>query len=146
MHCDKCKFDILFTKLLDRRMPAIVVRTLIYVYEEQQAWVRLGKARSKSFGIANGTWQGSVLSPALFSVYMDDLGIRLRQAGVGCHVVGVFFGFMQMTSTFFLQTKVLWKLCSRFAKSMPCRINWSSPLNLILKKVRANVFLCRVPR
>ena len=25
---DKCKFDILFRKLLDRRMPAIVVRTL----------------------------------------------------------------------------------------------------------------------
>ena len=89
---DKCRFDILFKKLMDRNMPAIVVRALVFVYEEQHAWVCWGKARSKTFGISNGTRQGSVLSPALFSVYMDDLIIMLRKSGVGCHVGGVFCG------------------------------------------------------
>ena len=89
---DKCQFDILFRKLMDRKMPAIVVRALIFVYEEQQAWVKWGKARSRSFGIQNGTRQGSVLSPALFSVYMDDLIIMLRKSGLGCHVGSVFCG------------------------------------------------------
>ena len=87
---DKCKFDILFQKLLERKLPAVVVRVLIFVYEEQTAWVKWGKVRSRTFGIVNGTRQGSVLSPALFSVYMDDLIVKLRKAGVGCHLGGVY--------------------------------------------------------
>ena len=62
------------------------------MYEEQIAWVRWGDARSRSFGMVNGTRQGSVLSPALFSVYMDDLLVRLRKSGVGFHLGGVFCG------------------------------------------------------
>ena len=89
---DKCKFDILFQKLADRNLPPIVIRVLIFVYEEQEAWVKWGKARSRSFGIVNGTRQGSVLSPALFSVYMDKLIMRLRRSGVGCHLGEVFCG------------------------------------------------------
>ena len=89
---DKCQFDILFGKLVERKLPAVVIRVLMFVYEEQQAWVKWGKSRSRTFGIVNGTRQGSVLSPALFSVYMDDLLLRLRKSGVGCHMGGVFCG------------------------------------------------------
>ena len=48
--------------------------------------------RSDSFGITNGTRQGSVLSPALFSVYLDELLQKLRQLGVGCNVGGLWYG------------------------------------------------------
>ena len=89
---DKCKFDILFGKLVERGLPAVVTRVLLYVYEEQQAWVRWGESRSRIFSVVNGTRQGSVLSPARFSVYMDDLIARLRKSGVGCHIGGVFCG------------------------------------------------------
>ena len=89
---DKCQFDILFRKLLHRKMPPVVVRVLIFVYQEQKAWVKWEKSRSRTFSISNGTRQGSVLSPALFSVYMDDLIKKLRRAGVGCHLGGVFCG------------------------------------------------------
>ena len=34
MAFDKCRFDLLFEKLLSKGLPAIVVRTLVYVYEE----------------------------------------------------------------------------------------------------------------
>ena len=37
---DTCKFDVLFQKLLDRKLPPIVIRTLAVVYQEQYAWVR----------------------------------------------------------------------------------------------------------
>ena len=67
---DMCKFDLLFEKLHRRNIPPIVLRTLIFIYEEQTARVRWGKARSCQFGIKNGTRQGSVLSPAF---YIDDL-------------------------------------------------------------------------
>ena len=49
-------------------------------------------SRSEQFRITNGTRQGSVLSPALFAVYMDELLLNLRRLGVGCHVQGVYMG------------------------------------------------------
>ena len=64
-------------------MPAIIVRVIIFVYEEQHAWVRWGSARSNRFSIVNGTRQGSILSPALFALYVDELLVELRGSGIG---------------------------------------------------------------
>ena len=89
---DKCRYDKLFDKLLGRGLPPIVVRVLIYAYEEQTAWVKLGGKRSKTFRITNGTRQGSVLSPLLFSVYLDDLLKDLRKRDLGCPIGGLWFG------------------------------------------------------
>ena len=64
----------------------MVVRVLVFVYEEQEGWVKLGGKKSSTFRITNGTRQGSVLSPILFSVYLDDLLISLRKLQLGCHI------------------------------------------------------------
>jgi hypothetical protein len=91
---DLAKFNILFERLLtDKKMPAIVVRVLAFSYKEQLAWVRWGRrCTSSTFGISNGTRQGSVASPAFWSVYLDPLFAQLRRDGVGCHLAGVFMG------------------------------------------------------
>ena len=46
---DKCKFDILFRKLIDRNLPSVLVRVLIFVYKGQEAWVRWAKGKVKIF-------------------------------------------------------------------------------------------------
>ena len=79
---------------LKKGLPAVVVRTLITVYEQQYAWVRWGRAKSEMFPIVNGTRQGSVLSPTLFAIYMDEILVTLRNLGVGCYVGEVFMGAM----------------------------------------------------
>ena len=48
---DMCKYSTLFEKLHKKGLPAIV----IFIYEEQMAWVSLGTARSAQFGIVIGT-------------------------------------------------------------------------------------------
>ena len=89
---DMCSFEIIFKKLVDRNLPAIIVRCLAFIYQQQIAWVKWGDANSSPFGILNGTRQGSVLSPCIFSIYMDELLQELRQLGVGCHIGGMFMG------------------------------------------------------
>jgi hypothetical protein len=89
---DKCRFDLLFEKLLQRGVHGVVVRCLIYMYEEQTGYVKLAGKKSSTFQITNGTRQGSVMSPALFSVYLDDLIQELRTLGLGCHIGGWWMG------------------------------------------------------
>jgi hypothetical protein len=90
---DLAKFDILFNRILDRSVPAVVARVLAFSYCEQLAWTRWGRTcTSDTFGIQNGTRQGSVASPAFWSLYLDPLFTLLREAGVGCHIGGVFVG------------------------------------------------------
>ena len=122
MAFDKCRFDVLFQKLLARNLPPVVIRVLIYVYQEQYAWVKWGKEKSQMFGIQNGTRQGSVLSPALFSVYMDELLLRLRRSGVGCHVGGVYAGAVGYADDLLLLApsrsgaQIMLEICEKYAK------------------------------
>ena len=45
---------------------------------------------SESFRVFTGVRQGGVLSPHLFSIYIDDLIVKLRSLKNGCHIADVF--------------------------------------------------------
>ena len=45
---------------------------------------RAGVLWNHKFSISNGVGQGGVLSPILFTVYIDDLLSELENEGVGC--------------------------------------------------------------
>ena len=75
---DKCRFYKLFTKLIDKGLPPIVVRVLIFSYEEQTGWVKLAGKQSTPFGLTN--------------VYLDDLLRELRRLQLGCSIGGCWFG------------------------------------------------------
>ena len=89
---DLVNHGVLFRKLLDRGLPLSVIRFLSSWYNVQQVSVRWGQSLSDSFSVSNGVRQGSVLSPVLFSVYLDELLEKLSKSGVGCHWGGAFVG------------------------------------------------------
>ena len=91
---DRCSWKVIFRRLLDRQLPAITVRVLMFVYMQQTAWVVWGPARhcSSPFQLTNGTRQGSVISPVIWCVYCQELLDKLRSLGVGCHLPGGTFG------------------------------------------------------
>ena len=142
---DTCQFSTLFQRLLDRGMPAIVIRVIIRVYEDQYAWVKWGSTRSSRFRIVNGTRQGSILSPALFAVYVDELLVELRRLGVGCHVAGVFMGALGFCDDLLLLAptrdgmQIMLDTCQRFAAKY--NLQFSTDPNPEKSKTKC-IFVC----
>ena len=83
---DKVAYDKLFKVLIEKNVCPKIVRLLLYMYTNQQCYVQWGDARSDTFKIFNGVKQGGMISPILFTIYIDQLFQRLKQLGLGCHV------------------------------------------------------------
>ena len=54
--------------------------------------VRWNSTFSDLLSVSNGVKQGGVLSPILFSLYLDILLVELRELRIGCHMNGLFTG------------------------------------------------------
>ena len=89
---DLVDHGLLFQLLLERNLPCSVTRFLLQWYSSQQLQIRWNGILSSPFPVSNGVRQGGVLSPILFTVYIDELLQRLQNLGVGCHWDGLFVG------------------------------------------------------
>ena len=87
------KFADLFHICLDvKKLPPIVVRVLMFMYEEQSGHIKLQGHISANFSLINGIREGEAASPALWAVYADGVLKVLRQSKLGCHVAGMWMG------------------------------------------------------
>ena len=89
---DNVKHSMIFRKLMERGVPAIIIRFLMYLYRIQETNVKWNGSISANFKIQNGVKQGAVLSPFLYCVYVDDLFAQLRKRKTGCWINGEYFG------------------------------------------------------
>ena len=89
---DKVLFDMLFELLLKRNVCLRIIKLLLYMYVNQKCYVKWANELSEPFTVANGVKQGAVISPLLFSIYIDNLIKELKQVGLGCHVGPTFAG------------------------------------------------------
>ena len=89
---DRVHYGKLFDLLMQRNIPAIVVRYLIDNYCRQQMSVQWNGHYSDQFEVHNGVKQGGVLSPILFAIYIDELLIKLKKSSLGCYIGDTFIG------------------------------------------------------
>ncbi len=89
---DRVRHDMLFKLLIDRGMPPVILRCLFDSYRRQSLRATWNGAMSENFTTMNGIKQGSVISPVLFTVYMDELLLRLENSGYGCYIGGHYYG------------------------------------------------------
>ena len=79
-----------FQELRRRNLCPTLCRFLALQYTMQRCRVKWGSCMSNDFSASNGVKQGGVLSPILFTLYMDCLLERLKGANVGCHIGNTF--------------------------------------------------------
>ena len=79
----------IFLKLMDRGVPLCFLKLIMYWYLNMRTRCLWRNSFSEYFDVLSGTKQGGVLSPKIFAVYMDDLIKRLKEQGIGCHIINV---------------------------------------------------------
>src|SRR6266496_1339402 len=75
----------------EETLPLFFINIIECWYSKSFGVVRWGGAYSEKFSLRAGTRQGGVLSPALFSVCIDDLLCKLTSSGFGCCIRQQFF-------------------------------------------------------
>ena len=91
---DRVNYIKLFNKLIEKGMCPLTVRLLLNMYTNQKLQVKWNGCISPKFNVSNGVRQGGILSPFLFSVYVDDLLIKLKNDAVGCHIGNHYVGVL----------------------------------------------------
>ena len=82
---DLVDHHILFDKLLERGTPKPVVCLLLLWYKSQQLCIHWMGRSSEYFEATNGVRQGGVLSPILFTIYLDSLLECFQASSRGCY-------------------------------------------------------------
>ena len=77
---------------MKRRAPLCLLYLDVYWHLNISCKVKWGDALSEEFLIPLGTKQGGISSPKFFALYVDEIAEKLRQSGLGCHLVNVFVG------------------------------------------------------
>jgi len=86
------KYCKLFQCLVDRNLPAVMLRVLYKLYILVKLCVLDGMV--DSLDAVNGVKQGGVLSPVLFCIYLDVLLTTLCSSKIGCFVGTMFTGIL----------------------------------------------------
>lgn len=128
---DLVNHEILFQRLIDRDLPNHLTRFLLSWYKNQSMSVKWGESLSEPFSVSNGVRQGGVLSPILFTMYIDDLLVDLSNLGVGCFWDSLFAGALCYADDLVLLApspaalRIMLRCCENFALKRGLRFNAS---------------------
>ena len=70
---DRVNYWTLFAKLIDAHAPLLIGRVLLFWYQMQQVCIKWDKSCSNFFITFNSVRQGRILSPKLFTLYVNQL-------------------------------------------------------------------------
>ena len=151
---DRVSYNELFCKLLERNVPLYLVKLLNMWYTSQNLFVGWGKCCSRGFKMTNGIRQGSLISPYLFNVYMDELNRRLCGMKVGCRIAGQSTNNLAYADDLVILAptgralNALLKVCETYAAENYIIFNATKSVCMLItprdehKFVRPNIYLC----
>ena len=107
----------------------MILRSLFDSYKRSKMRTVWNSSVSVSSHIVNGIRQGSVISPVLFTVYMDELLQQLERSGVGSCIGAHYYGAAGSADDLTLTCPTLYGLqkmmdiCESFGKTYGMKYN-----------------------
>lgn len=143
---DRVNHWTLFQKLKERNVPTIIIRVLMYWYREQDMCVKWGSNITDTFKITNGVRQGSLLSPKLFTLYVNGLSDRLLNSKLGCVINNIYFNHLFYAddlcllapSAIALQKMI--NICNLYGTEHDIVFNPVKSVSLVFKPPRYNLY------
>jgi hypothetical protein len=89
---DRVEFKAMFDILLKRNFNPIYMRLMFNMYVNQKVRVKYNNTFSDYFSVSNGVKQGGVISPTLFTCYVDGMLEELKSSGLGCKMGHIYTG------------------------------------------------------
>ena len=126
---NKVAFNVLFNELRDRAVCPRIIKLLYFIYTNQSCSVKWDNEQSDYFKISNGVKQGGIISPLLFSCYIDNLFTQLQHSGLGCHVSSSYAGAFGYADDIALLApslqclKQMISICEKYASSHSITFN-----------------------
>ena len=132
---DKLNRYLLFDKLINRGCPLKFIMLLQCWLSKSITCISWNGYMSNPVSLICGVRQGSILSPALFSVYVDSILNRLHSLNIGCHIHYENFNSMMYADDLIL--------CSITLRDMQLLVNaCSDELLLLDMKINTNKSCC----
>ena len=107
---DKINHYILFIKLMNRSIPTQALSVLENWFSLCLSCVKWGSVMSYFYELKTGVRQGGVLSPFLFSIFIDDLVKYINKAAELARTVLLYFCMLMML----FYWHHLFKLCNHW--------------------------------
>ena len=134
---DRVNFYKLFNILLDRGMCPLIIRFMLNCYTNQKLRVQWNSNYSRFFEASNGVKQGSILSPILFGIYMDELLKQLEESSVGCYIGNSFCGAAGYVDDIAIlaptkcSLKKMYSICNEFSLRFDVKFNPSKSFYML---------------
>ena len=142
---DRVKLDLLFEILIKRNLPSPIIRLLLDMYNRQCVRTSWGDNFSQCFSVTNGVRQGGVISPILFTLYIDELLLSLERQGLGCFVGHHYFGALAyaddvtLLAPSGLMLQSMLKVCEKFGYKYCLKFNVSKTICIHFTRSKSSV-------
>ena len=141
---DRVHYIKLFKLLISRNICPIVARFLRVLYTNQTFRVKWCSHVTDLTHASNGVKQGGVMSPLLFTVYIDELLIRLQKCGYGCYIGNSFYGALGYADDVILLSptvngmKCMLQVCTNYGKEYNVLFNPEKTKLIHIQNIKSN--------
>ena len=149
---DMVNHSKLFKTLIEKNICPLYLRLLMVMYQHNNAKVKWGCSYSSTFMLSNGVKQGGVISPFLFSLYMDSLISDVSSSGLGCHIgdkamnIFVYADDVVILSPTVIALNKIIKLCEKYSREFNLLFNGEKSevilFSKFIKSCKSNFFIC----